>query len=116
MFRFAHKKESFTRIGSILVVCTFIDYDPEELICVNGITGDDNVTCVCSPGYTGAVCDVPLIAECDVNPCQNGGNCSMVAGTPACECPEGFNGPTCASRSGEKKNVCLQWAVKVSML
>ena len=42
-----------------------------------------------------SICDVPLITECDVNPCQNGGNCSMIAVTPVCNCPDDFSGPRC---------------------
>ena len=77
----------------------FVELDPRNQVCINGVLGDDNFTCVCSPGYTGSICDVPLITECDVNPCQNGGNCSMVASTPVCACPEGLNRPTCSTTS-----------------
>ena len=62
--------------------------------CTNGECSD-NDTCVCSPGYTGEVCDIPIIIECDVNPCENGGNCSMVATSQVCNCPEGFKGQKC---------------------
>ena len=63
--------------------------------CINGECSDDNSTCICSPGFTGEVCDVAIITECAVNPCENGGNCSMVATIPVCECPEGFKGQIC---------------------
>ena len=46
-------------------------------------------------GYTGVICDVPIISECDTNPCENGGNCSMVAMSQVCNCPEGFKGQKC---------------------
>ena len=62
--------------------------------CNNGVCIDDN-TCACSTGYSGELCDVPIITECDVNPCQNGGNCSTVAVTPVCDCPDDFGGPRC---------------------
>jgi hypothetical protein len=62
--------------------------------CINGMCNIKNF-CICSPGYTGGVCDVPIVAECEVNPCQNGGNCSMVAMTPVCDCPVDFGGPRC---------------------
>ena len=51
--------------------------------CVNGEC-IDNDTCVCSPGYTGEICDMAIISECDTNPCENGGNCSIVATSQVC--------------------------------
>lgn len=62
--------------------------------CANGVC-IDNSTCVCSIGYTGELCDVLIVADCDVNPCMNQGNCSVVATSLVCDCPEGFNGSRC---------------------
>ena len=62
--------------------------------CVNVECGN-NDTCICSPGYTGEFCDMPIVSECDTNPCENGGNCSMVATSQVCNCPEGFKGQKC---------------------
>ena len=62
--------------------------------CVNGEC-IDNDTCVCSPGYTFEICDMAIISECDTNPCENGGNCSIVATSQVCNCPEGFKGRLC---------------------
>ena len=62
--------------------------------CVNVECGN-NDTCICSPGYTGEFCDMPIVSECDTNPCENGGNCSMVATSQVCNWPEGFKGQKC---------------------
>lgn len=65
--------------------------------CATGVCVNNN-TCVCPPGYTGELCDTPIITDCDINPCENGGNCSMVATEPVCECPEDFDGSQCESK------------------
>jgi hypothetical protein len=50
----------------------------------------------CQPGWKGDNCE-SRIAECDPNPCKNGGLC-MESDTSAaykCECAFNFEGPTC---------------------
>ena len=67
--------------------------------CINGacVAAD---TCSCSVGYTGLQCDTAIVTECDVDPCQNGGNCSNLAGSIICSCPMGFGGSSCATVIG----------------
>lgn len=50
----------------------------------------------CPPGYggDGELGCYPTI-DCDVNPCENGGTCSVVDGTQVCDCPPGITGPRC---------------------
>ena len=84
-----------------------------------------NDTCSCSAGYEGVRCNetgmhsvavhVTLYAsvllivithavfeECEENPCQNGGTCTMFAGDIICQCPEGLNtvGSFCQTSTG----------------
>jgi hypothetical protein len=101
-FWFVAKSTYYSLVNMQLM---FVELDPRNQVCINGVLVDDNFTCICSPGYTGSICDVPIIAECEVNPCQNGGNCSMVATTPVCDCPEGFNGSTCSTSSKHQLQV-----------
>ncbi|XP_041369439.1 protein crumbs-like isoform X2 [Gigantopelta aegis] len=50
--------------------------------------------CSCLPGYTGAICDIP-IDFCTSLPCQNGGNCTSSNQSYTCQCQDGFNGTDC---------------------
>ncbi|XP_060606332.1 neurogenic locus notch homolog protein 1-like [Ruditapes philippinarum] len=50
--------------------------------------------CICSPGYTGDLCQTP-IDHCEPNPCQNGGSCQNGANNFTCICPESFQGNLC---------------------
>ena len=43
-------------------------------------------TCICT------------VHVCDVNPCQNGGTCSEVAGAASCACVTGYTGTTCSGK------------------
>ncbi|KAJ0008999.1 hypothetical protein NQD34_016414 [Periophthalmus magnuspinnatus] len=62
-------------------------------------TGEGGYLCVCPHGYTGDYCHLKkgLCAE-NRSPCQNGGTCTAVDGSPAfssCVCPSGFSGDYC---------------------
>jgi hypothetical protein len=50
--------------------------------------------CICSPGYTGDLCQTP-IDHCEPNPCENGGSCQNGANNFTCICPESFQGNLC---------------------
>lgn len=39
-----------------------------------------------------------VVNECDVNPCQNGGSCSLIGQNYVCDCVNGFQGSFCQSR------------------
>ena len=43
-----------------------------------------------------------VFEECEENPCQNGGTCTMFAGDIICQCPEGLNtvGSFCQTSTG----------------
>lgn len=38
-----------------------------------------------------------VVNECDVNPCQNGGTCSLIGQNYVCDCVNGFQGSFCQS-------------------
>ena len=45
------------------------------------------------------------IDECEFSPCYNGGTCFNSFGSFTCECPPGWQGPTCRNgRSSWKRN------------
>ena len=70
----------------ITVICS----PPCEFgICVS------NDTCSCADGYTGDTCADRMVRECEINPCENGGTCSLVATSYVCSCPEGYTGLFC---------------------
>ncbi len=48
-------------------------------------------TCICQPGYTGALCQ-HNIDDCDADPCQNDGKCLDAVNTYTCQCPPGYYG------------------------
>lgn len=62
--------------------------------CENGVCVADDV-CSCSGGYTGERCEEAMFTACDVNPCENGGNCSMLVGSYICSCPFEYSGSQC---------------------
>lgn len=61
-----------------------------EDFCLNGSCDGD--TCNCSPGFSGAYCDVQL---CGDQICDNNTICHIVDGAHACECLTGFMGDFC---------------------
>eukprot|EP00912_Choanoflagellata_sp_UC4_P002092 UC4_evm1s1335 len=79
----------------------------DENPCKNaGITpcqqiGGDNYFCTCTGNFTGKNCDIPhnsTMTDCDAEPCQNGGNCTVINNRSdfKCECPTGYDGRLCS--------------------
>ena len=66
--------------------------------CENGVCVS-NDTCSCSEGYTGEICDEPIVSECAENLCENGGTCTRTATTSVCTCPDGYTGLLCQESS-----------------
>jgi len=65
----------------------------QNLVHVNNST---QPTCCCNQGFGGRDCSE--IVSCDLNPCQNGGVCSMnmpAANVGSCACKPGFRGRYC---------------------
>ena len=50
--------------------------------------------CVCSPGYSGFMCQTQ-IDNCANRPCLNGGTCVNGVGSYTCQCTPQFTGETC---------------------
>ncbi|RXM93218.1 Delta-like protein D, partial [Acipenser ruthenus] len=75
-----------------------LNYCTHHKPCMNGATctntGQGSYTCSCSPGYTGASCEIE-VNECDDNPCRNGGSCTDLENSFTCTCPPGFYGKNC---------------------
>lgn len=66
-----------------------------DTLCHNGGTCVEESTgfsCICSPDYTGTLCDIKL--DCQINTCFNGGTCTN-SPISFCQCPNGFTGPNC---------------------
>ena len=55
--------------------------------------------CICSPGWTGTLCDYPEVsipALCPKNPCLNGATCYLISGGGLrCACRSGYTGLLC---------------------
>ncbi|KAH8239867.1 hypothetical protein KR032_008825 [Drosophila birchii] len=70
----------------------------DQHLCLNNGTCVQNgrgTTCICQPGYTGALCNSSDI--CHPSPCLNGGSCRLLPGNLyQCHCPAGFTGTRCA--------------------
>ncbi|XP_017111903.1 cubilin homolog [Drosophila elegans] len=70
----------------------------EQHPCQNNGTCVQNgrgTTCICQPGYTGAVCNSS--DACHPSPCLNGGTCRLLPNNKyQCVCPRGYTGTTCS--------------------
>ena len=81
--------------------------------CENGVCVSNN-NCSCTDGYVGATCSVQgwhngeilcselvfnffytVVNECDINPCENEGSCSLVGRSYICHCANGYYGSFC---------------------
>jgi len=65
--------------------------------CAENKTIADCFSCICSPGYTGSLCETPLTTGSGCNPpCQNQGQCQQTAlNIFACVCPPEYTGTQC---------------------
>jgi len=71
--------------------------------CLHGGTCVDGYltyTCLCSGGYSGALCQTD-INECSSNPCQNGGTCQDHLSGFQCTCQAGYSGASCQTDINE---------------
>ncbi|UJR28908.1 hypothetical protein I4U23_010126 [Adineta vaga] len=60
--------------------------------CTEDPTTPDCFKCHCSSGFTGRICDTPIVITPGCNPgCENGGACNV----NVCVCPLGFTGTFC---------------------
>lgn len=69
--------------------------------CKNGLCIEDKINsykCICSHGYTGALCD-KLIDPCTSVPCLNGAQCNFTNNALSCNCTAGFFGSRCQVKS-----------------
>uniref|UniRef100_A0A3B5KZ23 Slit homolog 2 (Drosophila) n=1 Tax=Xiphophorus couchianus TaxID=32473 RepID=A0A3B5KZ23_9TELE len=61
--------------------------------CVDGI---NNYTCMCSPEYTGELCEEKLnFCTPELNPCQHDSKCILTPRGYKCECTPGYVGEQC---------------------
>uniref|UniRef100_A0A0M3HKS9 EGF-like domain-containing protein n=1 Tax=Ascaris lumbricoides TaxID=6252 RepID=A0A0M3HKS9_ASCLU len=75
-------------------------------------TGEHSFSCVCSPRYTGQMCEVDL-TPCVSRPCPPGVQCVNLHNDFYCSCPHGFTGKTCQLR-GQLCIIFLSKAYKIS--
>lgn len=70
----------------------------DEHVCQNNgtcVISGRGTSCICQPGYTGAVC--AEADACHPDPCQNGGTCRLQPDNQfQCTCPAGYTGSTCS--------------------
>ncbi|XP_061627170.1 slit homolog 2 protein isoform X8 [Phyllopteryx taeniolatus] len=79
--------------------CEFNIDDCEDNDCENNSTcvdGVNNYTCMCSPEYTGELCEEKLdFCAPELNPCQHDSKCILTPQGYKCECTPGYVGEHC---------------------
>uniref|UniRef100_A0AAY4CDW9 Slit homolog 1 protein n=1 Tax=Denticeps clupeoides TaxID=299321 RepID=A0AAY4CDW9_9TELE len=74
--------------------------DCEDNDCENGATcldGVNNYTCLCSPFYTGEMCEeMEDVCASGRSPCQHQSTCLITATGPKCVCAPGYVGDDCS--------------------
>lgn len=77
-----------------------LNYCGRHQPCVNGgtcmNTQPDEYHCACPEGFSGKNCEIAEHA-CVSSPCANGGTCREVPAGFECQCPPGWDNPTCAN-------------------
>ncbi|CAF3317293.1 unnamed protein product [Rotaria socialis] len=78
-----------------IVMCDYVQCTNGR--CVEDKNSVDCYKCQCAPGFTGKLCDSPIVTPSACNPsCQNGGECSQTAtNTFICICPPEYTGNQC---------------------
>ncbi|XP_068613126.1 protein eyes shut homolog [Brachionichthys hirsutus] len=80
-----------------------------DIICTNGTCVQvlpSAFKCICDKGFAGPLCEKRK-AQCDPNPCRNGGLCEEGSRGFVCHCPPKFGGLYCDSRVD---NDCMPYA------
>ncbi|XP_077990663.1 atrial natriuretic peptide-converting enzyme-like [Glandiceps talaboti] len=57
-------------------------------------SGENNYTCICTPGYVGVDCEIDF-DECGSMPCVNSGTCIDGVNEYSCRCTVGYAGRQC---------------------
>lgn len=79
--------------------------------CVNMLTG---FTCVCTPAFSGNLCQTELNA-CASQPCENGGTCTdLTAFAYSCACTSEFMGTNCTLVNPCFNNPCQNTGICIS--
>ncbi|CAF4375540.1 unnamed protein product, partial [Rotaria socialis] len=78
-----------------IVMCDYVQCTNGR--CVEDKNSVDCYKCQCAPGFTGKLCDSPIVTPSACNPsCRNGGECSQTAtNTFICICPPEYTGNQC---------------------